>query len=635
MRSLLPQKRPSPSSTLANGGAPSPADPSLPASKQPRIDSSTASSSAPKRPKNAEIFLKAHEKGAKPFRDAQEHFVEAQFEVEDAASYQEALLAMEGLTNQLHHPNRHHVRLLLSLCFFPLFFKPPEQSSATYARNASRPARPTSTARTRLLTLSDDPIALTHRKIRELAREMLNDVIGTNGAEVVCAAVKGYGLPERRKGGEDEADPFGLAIESKRKAKGKGKAATTDPDYEHPHDSADDPLAVSADRILGAEDLWDVLAGTVAKVPRLRTRERPVLEVGGWEVVRVLVRGWEDEWRKKRGAVGGLSEPPEPLSLLRYFKPSASSGAARELSSKALDIAFWPFSDYAIDLDAEPESDEDDEHGDTDEELLADEKKGRKRQVAAMTESQQQEAWEADGTTLLDKKEVGVKLVGVIGASAVDGYLSGPAVMAELVQRMKALAHEDFVSFVELFSTHKLCTPFTIRLLAAYLETHSHPLAAYPSLLPSSDISSLPNPGSTSPRKLSLHATNSAASLDSNHASGSSSTSSYWRIPSLESSDLLHLIARVPIEVPLPSSAATTSKMTPGLPRTFTRAARAAESHALIKHALVGLLVPEAGLAGTAGRDDALKKLRNMMDRVAEVVEEAKTRVEAANGAAA
>jgi hypothetical protein len=36
-----------------------------------------------------------------------------------------------------------------------------------------------------------------------------------------------------------------------------------------------------------------------------------------------------------------------------------------------------------------------------------------------------------------------------IGASAVDGYLSGPAVTAELVQRMKALAQEDFVSFVE------------------------------------------------------------------------------------------------------------------------------------------------------------------------------------------
>ncbi|GAA6058293.1 hypothetical protein NBRC10513_001801, partial [Rhodotorula toruloides] len=529
----------------------------------------------------------------------------------------------------------HHIRLLLSLCFFPLFFKPPEQSSATYSRKAPKPARPNSTARTRLLALSDDPIALTHRKIRELAREMLNDVIGTNGAEVVCAAVKGYGMPERRKGGEDDADPFGLAVESKRKAKGKGKAATTDPDYEHPHDSADDPLAVSADRILAAEDLWDVLAGTVARVPRLRMREKPVLEVGGWEVVRVLVRGWEDEWRKKRAAVGGQTEPPEPLSLLRYFKPSASSGATRELSSKALDVAFWPFSEYASNPATDTESDDDDEGDDTDDELLQDQKKGRKRQVAATAEGKEQEAWEADGTTLLDKKEVGVKLIGVIGASAVDGYLSGPSVTAELVQRMKALAHEDFVSLVEILSTHKLCPPFTIRLLAAYLETHSHPLSAYPSLLPSSDIASLPNPGSTSPRKLSLNATNSAASLDLNHTNGPSSTSSYWRIPSLDSSDLLHLVARVPIEVPLPPSAATTSARMPRLPRTFTRAARAAESHALIKHALVGVLVDEAGSAGKAGHDDALKKLRKVMERVEEVVDATRARVEAASGAPA
>jgi hypothetical protein len=201
----------------------------------------------------------------------------------------------------------HHIRLLLSLCFFPLSFKPPEQSSATYSRKASKPSRLNPSARTRLVTLGDDPLALTHRKVRELAREMLNDVIGTNGVEVVCAAVKGYGMPERRKGGEDDSDPFGLAVESKRKAKGKGKAAMTDPDFEHPHDAADDPLAVSADRILAAEDLWDVLAGTVARVPRLRTREKPVLEVGGWELVRVLVRGWEDEWRTKRAAVGGQS----------------------------------------------------------------------------------------------------------------------------------------------------------------------------------------------------------------------------------------------------------------------------------------------------------------------------------------
>ncbi|GEM10127.1 hypothetical protein Rt10032_c10g4144 [Rhodotorula toruloides] len=628
MSSLLPQKRPSPSTTTTTGVGPSPGDPSTPASKQPRLDTTTATSSAPRRSKNAEIFLKAHEKGAQPFRGAQKHFVEAQFEVEDAASYQEALLAMEGLTNQLHHPNRHQIRLLLSLCFFPLFFKPPEQSLATYSRKPSKTARPdTTTTRTRLLALSDDPIDLTHRKVRELTREMLKDVIGTNGTEVVCAAVKGYGMPGRRKSGQDDADPFGLAIESKRMATGKGKGPSTDPDFEHPHDSADDPLAVSADRILAADDVWDVLAGTVARAPRLRTREKPVLEVGGWEILRVLVSGWEDEWRKKRVAVDGYSDPPKPLSLLRYFKPSASSGVARELSSKALDVAFWPFSEYAID----PDTDSEDE---TDDELLEEGIKHRQGKTASRTAEQGQEAREADGTSLLDKKEVGVKLIGLIGASAVDGYLSGPAVMAELVQRMKVLAHEDFVSFVELLSTYKLCPPFSARLLGAYLDTHSHPLNAYPSLLPSSDTAALPNP-TTSPRKLCLQATNSAASLDSGHAHGSSSTSSYWRVPSLDSSDLLHLVARIPIEVPLHPSSATSSSRTPGLPRTFTRAERAADSHALVKHALVGILVEEAGSQGPAGRGDALKTLLEIMERVEGVVKEAKARVEAANGAAA
>lgn len=86
MSSLLPSKRLSPSTTLANGAAAPEGDPAPSATKQPRLDLGAASSSAPKRPKNADIFLKPHERGAQPFRGAQEHFVEAQFEVEDAAS---------------------------------------------------------------------------------------------------------------------------------------------------------------------------------------------------------------------------------------------------------------------------------------------------------------------------------------------------------------------------------------------------------------------------------------------------------------------------------------------------------------------------------------------------------------------
>lgn len=86
MSSLLPSKRSSPSTTSLNGAAVPDNDPSPSATKQPRLELGAASSSAPKRPKNADIFLKPHERGAQPFRGTQEHFVEAQFEVEDAAS---------------------------------------------------------------------------------------------------------------------------------------------------------------------------------------------------------------------------------------------------------------------------------------------------------------------------------------------------------------------------------------------------------------------------------------------------------------------------------------------------------------------------------------------------------------------
>lgn len=154
----------------------------------------------------------------------------------------------------------------------------------------------------------------------------------------------------------------------------------------------------------------------------------------------------------------------------------------------------------------------------------------------------------------------------------------------------------------------------------------------YPSLLPSSDISSLPNPTTTSPRKLSVQPTNSAASLDSNHANSSPSTSSYWRVPSLDSSDLLHLIARVPIEVPLPPSSTPNTSKVRRLPRTFARAEKAGGSHALVKQALVAVIFDDAGSAGGARHDDGLKKLRKMMERVEEVIKEARERVEAANG---
>jgi hypothetical protein len=63
------------------------------------------------------------------------------------------------------------------------------------------------------------------------------------------------------------------------------------------------------------------------------------------------------------GVFAVLAVPPAPLSLLRYFKPSASTGAARELSTKALDVVFWPRLDALIVVSVLRERPEDDVEG--------------------------------------------------------------------------------------------------------------------------------------------------------------------------------------------------------------------------------------------------------------------------------
>ena len=133
------------------------------------------------------------------------------------------------------------------------------------------------------------------------------------------------------------------------------------------------------------------------------------------------------------------------MSLLRYFKPSLSTGAARELSTKALDVVFWPFSEYAHD-DEDVESDEDDD-GEEGKDAEAEEEEGseksggsgledlREKAKRSRKRSRQQEkagkakrrrqAAEADGTSLFDKRLTAVKLLGLVRDRAPDRFSLG------------------------------------------------------------------------------------------------------------------------------------------------------------------------------------------------------------------
>ncbi|KAG0653564.1 hypothetical protein C6P46_002481 [Rhodotorula mucilaginosa] len=582
-------------------------------------------------PKLAELFLKTHERQPQPLSGSQAQFVETHFEVEDASAYADALLAFEGIIDRLHYPSRHQIRMLLSMCFFPLFFKPPVQhGSATM-----RPSTSASSSIPRIVPLADDPLVLSQRQIRQLARDLLADVIGTCGIGVVCDAIKGYGMPLAEGGGsvsraDSEEPPAHKYFGKKQKGKKSGANLGQDhPDFETPVDS-DDPLAAAANLMLDAPDLWEVLAGTTAVKRRLRTSEQPVLDTGGWEVLRELVRGWEAEAiRKKKAGESGV-EPPAPLSLLRYFKPSASTGAARELSTKALDVVFWPFSEYAHDdegvesdadvdredgKDAEEEEEGGEESGGSGLEDLRDTaRRSRKRsrqQEKAEKAKRRRQAAEADGMSLFDKRLTAVKLLGLIGECTVSGSLSSKTVVSELAHWLKALEYQDFHALLDVISLAMPCPLFVARLFWTYLEIHSHPAAATVGLTAPQARVDLTPQAPVSPRKL-------AAQGARGHPRTSSSTKSFWQVPGLSSREFISLVARVPIEVPLPATTSSTTTTTTSsqtssssMPKNLERAAKAVEIHRVVKTLLSELL---------AERDDGAPPSQDQVQTVVDAI---------------
>ncbi|GAA6030361.1 hypothetical protein JCM8097_009072 [Rhodosporidiobolus ruineniae] len=657
---LVPAKRPSTDSLAESPAAPTPSTSKRAhLDQQPAPSSSTAngvSNGTVRKHRVAGMFSKPGERKPQELIGMEAGMVDVQLEVEDAAGYPEALLTLQTMVNRLHHPARSHIRMLLALAFFPLLFKPPTKSSnPAFAKSSGSTAvahAGAAATQSSLLPQSDDPTALSHRKVRELARGLLSNVVGASGVEVVCRAIRGSGVPESQA--EREGRIAKEEVEAKREeerararmaadgadattssdAKGKKRAAPpstkraaggaddSDDDDDLLPSVEDEAIAAAGKRIGQCEDLWDFLAGSTARKTRVRTREKPVMEIGGWPVLGVLVKGWEEEHdRKAKDAKD--NDPPAPLSLLRYFKPSASSGVAREVSVKALDVVFWPFSPASEPKKAASGSDEEQ---DDDDEIP------EKR-------DEEQEA-EGDGMMLDEKREVAMRLLGLIGASAQDGYLDGPALLSEVVQRLKMLQSDSFAIFVETLSTASIPHALFTRILNAYLESHSQPahisaslfsLSPSPSLLMSSS-------GPTSPRKRHLGVNGSLASLTSSDggslapvdadspAAQQHLQAAYWRCPSLSSPDFLALLARLPIEVPLEAPTSTDGgarRPRAALPSSFARAAAAAEAHKIVKTALLGAMVERETLMEERRRD-----IEDLLRRVDEKVDEARERVE-------
>ncbi|GAA5907903.1 hypothetical protein JCM5296_006128 [Sporobolomyces johnsonii] len=224
-----------------------------------------------------EMFKKAHECGPRKIGGAERTFLDDTMEVDDANAYEHSLLP--------------HIRQLLSICFFPLLFKPPTRTSNFAKASSSSSTQPKSL----LSPASDDAFALTHRKLRTDALRVLKDVAAMNGIEAVCRTICGYGMPRPLAAGEAESHPITPLLCSK-KDKGKGKNERHDAGSDSEEDllpeKGDKPIKVSAKWIGRVDHLWDFLAGMTARKLRIRDRERPVME-GGWEFLDVLVQGWE------------------------------------------------------------------------------------------------------------------------------------------------------------------------------------------------------------------------------------------------------------------------------------------------------------------------------------------------------
>lgn len=361
---------------------------------------------------------------------------------------------------------------------------------------------------------------------------------------------------------------------------------------------------------------------------------------------------------------------PEPMSLLRYFKPSASAAAARELSTKAVDVVFWPFSDYAPPLDeseggAEEEGEDAAEDDESDLESLDVMGGTRKRAHGGRGSDSaraKREKLEADGTSLADKRETAVRLFGLVShprsctvyrvhtdiralyrsanarsqatsaqrrsppslrtaSKASPTEISWPSLrFAPPAISPSVLGISSRLRTLQTSASVSPCPTFFSRILWSFLETHSYSVSATTLLRSTEALVEPHSDQSISPRKLAAQA--GSGSLNGAPSRSSSTSTAYWHVPGINSSEFLRVVASVPIEVPLPPSAGSRAST---LPRTFTRAEEAAEVHLVVKHLLSDILTHCDGQECSANQR---RRIEEALSAVEAVVEAARTRVQ-------
>ncbi|KAM0751052.1 hypothetical protein T439DRAFT_224767 [Meredithblackwellia eburnea MCA 4105] len=484
--SVTPQKRPSPSTSGASATA-------------------SSSSSVHQLTTPSSQQLQRQVRKRPPGRVAPYRLQAFLDSVQDDYDFEPVLLAFENTFVKQFHPHHKHIRFILSLAVSPKSSLPnPNQNKK---RSAKATGAPSGTRPTALPPPSLDPLVPNEAKIRRAANKLLLDLAGTCGPHSVGLALPGSTLDEQGLDWESLLQDIWEKDEEERRMNSFGNAGglaaaplapsslshgglptpPSEPRYDsnqetmtttsRSHGSATDEFKVddddteatrSAKRVGSAcEHVWDLVGGkgraswvvdSMDEVQPFRiSKITPVLSPGGWEFLETCVQVWELEAKEWGRLTKGREFAP---SFLRQFKPKDMG--ARDISSRALDVIFWPFTNFTSSPSSRASSEE--------------------PLPATLPE------FGEDEMELADKRALSGRLIGLIGQLTLAGKLDSSNVMREIGSRVDRKDTDNVANFLEYCRT---TTPkaFLIKFCSYLLELQSN---SHPSRQPG-----LPPPGTT------------------------------------------------------------------------------------------------------------------------------------------